>query len=182
MTDWVNDRISEMGESLATLQTIEKKLTYTQLCWRPKLGGWSVAQIVEHLVLTDAPCVEPISKLLDDAPRGYTPWRPTLMGRLITRAVLPQTKWKTEAGKGFRPTTQPQQEVLQRYAAICKQLTDLLERSRDVNANRVRTNYPIRTPFNYNLGDAFMILTRHTQRHRLQIERIRSLPEFPSPS
>ena len=70
-------------------------------------------------------------------------------------------------------------EVAREYVEIRKRLLELLEQSRGVNLNRVKTNYPIPTPLGYNLGDAFMILTRHTQRHLQQINRIQLHPEFP---
>ena len=180
MSDWVNERAREMREIIVEVEKIEGELTYSQLCWRPSEGEWSIAQIVEHLLLTDAPCVEPFSRLLATAPRGQARWRPTIIGRLITKAVEPRTRRKTRAGKDVLPTPQPPAGVIGEYVAIRKRLLELLVQSAEVELNRVKTNYPIRTPLRYNLGDAFMILTRHTQRHLQQINRIRQHPNFPT--
>jgi hypothetical protein len=180
MTDWVNERAREMREIIVEIEKIEGEFTYSQLCWRPQEGEWSTAQIIEHLLLTDAPCVEAFSRLLATAPRGEARWRPTIIGRLITKAVEPQTRRKTRAGKGFLPAPQPAAGVIAEYVAIRKRLLELVMRSADVDLNRVKTTYPIRTPLRYNLGDAFTILTRHTQRHLQQIKRIRLHPEFPT--
>lgn len=179
MTDWVNERAGEMREIIVELEKIDDELAHSQLCWSPQEGVWSIAQIVEHLMLTDAPCLEPISQLLRNAPRGEARWRATMMGRLITKAVEPQTRRKTRAGKGFLPGLHPRAEVVTEYVAIRKRLLDLLVQSAGIDLNRVKTHYPIRAPFRYNLGDAFMILIRHTQRHLQQINRIRLHPEFP---
>lgn len=180
MRDWVDERAREMRESLAQIERIGGELTFSQLCWRPQEGEWSIAQVVEHLLLTDAPCVDAFSRLLATAPRGETRWRPTIIGRLITKAVEPQTRRKTSAGKDFLPAPQPGSGVITEYVAIRKRLLELLLESADVDLNRVKTNCPIRAPLRYNLGDAFMILTRHTQRHLQQINRIRLHPKFPT--
>ena len=96
-------------------------------------------------------------------------------------AVEPKTRRKTKAKKGFLPADQPTGEVIAEYLEVRKRLLELLSRSAGVDLNRAKTDYPIRTPFQYNLGDAFLILIRHTERHLQQIKRLRTLPEFPPP-
>ncbi len=179
MTNWISERATEMRQSIAAIEALDAELTYAQLSWRPQETQWSIAQIIEHLLLTDAPCVEPISRLLANAPRGESRWKPTIMGRLITKAVEPQTKRKTRSGKQHLPAPQPAARVMADYVEVRKRLLELLEQSAGVDLNRVKTNFPIKTPLRYNLGDAFMILTRHTQRHLQQIDRIRQHPGFP---
>jgi hypothetical protein len=180
MRDWVNERAREMREIILEIEKIENELTYSQLCWRPHESEWSIAQIVEHLLLTDTPCLETFSRTLATAPRGEARWRATLIGRLVTKAVEPQTRRKTKAGKDFLPASHPAAGVVAEYVTVRKRLLELLMQSADVDLNRVKTDYPIRTPLRYNLGDAFMILTRHTQRHLQQVNRIREHPEFPT--
>jgi hypothetical protein len=50
MTDGVDERASEMCDAIAAL---ERELTYSQLGWRRQDGEWSIAQVLEHLILTD---------------------------------------------------------------------------------------------------------------------------------
>lgn len=180
MSEWINERAREMRQSIAALEAIENELTYAQLCWRAGEQQWSIGQIVEHLLLTDDPCVEPIAGLLATAPGGETLWKPTIMGRLITKAVDPQTKRKTRAGKVHLPSVQPRTGIVADYVAVRKELLQLVVQSAGIDLNRVKTNCPIKTPLRYNLGDAFMILTRHTERHLQQIDRIRQDRRFPS--
>lgn len=179
MNDWIQARAGEMRESIAAIEAIGRELTHAQLSWSPREGQWSIAQIIEHLRLTDAPCLEPISALLANPPRGDAPWKPTIMGRLITKAVLPETQRKTRAGKVHHPVAQPPAEVIGEYAEVRKRLLELLVQSAGVDLNRVKTRLPIKTPLRYNLGDAFLIMTRHTQRHLQQVQRLREHPEFP---
>ena len=168
-----------MRAAISELMNLDKALSYSQLCWRPHPQEWSIGQVVEHLILTDAPAIDPISRLVANGPRGETPWKPTIMGRLLTKAVEPTTRWKTNAKKGYLPTESPRRDVVRQYIAIRERLLLLVEQSQGLNLNRMKTKYPIPTPLAYNLGDAFMILTRHTQRHLQQISQIRLHPSFP---
>ena len=179
MTNWVDDRASEMREIIAKIEELQKDLTTAQLHWRERDDEWSIAQIFEHLLLTDHPSIDPIAALLTNAPRGEKPWKPSLIGKLITKAVEPKTRRRTRAKKGFLPTTQPPSEVIKEYIAIRRRLLELLVKSAGSDLNQIKTTYPIQTPFRYNLGDAFMILIRHTQRHLQQIDRLRNRPDFP---
>ena len=180
MSDWVNERAREMRQIIEEIDEIRRQLTPAQLHWRPREDQWSIAQVFEHLVLTDRPSVEPLSNLIATADRGASTWTPTIMGRLILMAVEPTTQRKTKARKGFLPALQPSGDVVAEYVAVRKQLLELVLKSDRVNLNEAKTSVPIRTPFRYNLGDAFMILVRHTQRHLQQINRIRAHSEFPT--
>ena len=179
MTDWVNERAREMRQIIEEIDELRRQLTPEQLHWNPGEGQWSIGQVFEHLILTDRPSVEPLSTLIATAPRGAGSWKPTIMGRLILMAVEPATRRKTRAKKGFLPAQRPAGDVIAEYIGVRKQLLALLLESERINLNAARTRFPIRTPFRYNLGDAFMILVRHTQRHLQQIKRIRSKSEFP---
>jgi len=179
MTDWVSERAREMRQIIEEIDALRRQLTPEQLHWKPAGDQWSIAQIFEHLLLTDRPSVEPLAAVIATAPRGATAWKPTIMGRLILMAVEPATRRKTKAKKGFLPAQRPSGDVVAEYVGVRKQLLELVLESERINLNAARTRFPIRTPFRYNLGDAFMILVRHTQRHLQQISRIRSHAEFP---
>src|SRR5688572_4554830 len=111
-----------MRASIAELERLSGELDGEQLAWRPDEAAWSVAQIVEHLWLTDAPSVEPLERLLASARREDAQWKPTLMGRLVNHAVAPQTRRKTKAGKPFVPSAQPRDGVIGDYIEIRKRL------------------------------------------------------------
>jgi hypothetical protein len=99
-TELVNSLAADMRATIAALEHIDGELTYSQLMWRPPDGQWSIAQVIEHLALTDGPCMEPIARLLAHAPRGDERWKPTIMGRIITWAVDPRRSGRREPEKG----------------------------------------------------------------------------------
>ena len=177
---WLDERASEIRASITDLEHLRDTLAYLQLGWRPPEGGWSIGQVIEHLILTDQPYLADISRLLMRAKRGGERWHPSMLGGFITRAVSPQAPRKAKAFKGFQPGPEPRADALSEYIEIRRALLALIEQSKGVDLNRARLKSPVFGLIHYNLGDAYMILTRHTQRHLQQIERVRAHPQFPS--
>jgi hypothetical protein len=179
MDEWLNERAREVRASIDSIKALRDQLEYLQIGWRPPEGGWSIGQVFEHLILTDEPYLELIPPLLAKAERGSADWKPSLMGGFITRAVSPETPRKVKALKGFQPGPEPRANVIDEYIKVRERLLQIIEQSKGVNLNKARMKSPVLGIMRYNLGDAFMILTRHTQRHLQQVERVRNHPEFP---
>lgn len=176
---WLDDRAAEVRSSIAAFRKLESELQYLQLGWRPPEGGWSIAQVVEHLILTDEPYLAIIRDLLKKAKRGDRPYKQSLLGGFIIRAVEPKSPKKVKAFKGFQPGPEPRHNAIADYIGIREQIAQLIEQSKGVDLNAARMSSPVMSLFRYNLGDAYMILTQHTMRHLQQIERVKSHPEFP---
>jgi hypothetical protein len=177
---WLDERANEIRASIAELERLRDSLAYLQIGWRPPEGGWSIGQVVEHLILTDQPYLADIARLLMHAKHGGGRWHQSMLGGFITRAVSPQAPRKAKAFKGFQPGPEPRAHVFDDYIEIRRALLPLIEQSKGVDLNRARMKSPVLGLIHYNLGDAYMILTRHTQRHLQQIERVRTHPQFPS--
>lgn len=178
---WLDERAREVRASIEQLKTLDRELQYLQLGWRPSDGGWSIAQVIEHLILTDEPYVDIIPNLLPKAKRGDATWKPTIMGGFITRAVDPQSTGKVKARKGFQPGPEPRAHGIRDYIAIRERLLPIIEQLKGYDLNSIRMRSPVMGLIRYNVGDALMILTKHTQRHLQQIDRIRKNTEFPAP-
>lgn len=176
---WLDDRAREMRDSLATIRRLQAELDDAQLWWRPPEGGWSIGQVFGHLVLVDKPYTSIVPEALTRAPRGGKPWKPSLIGRLVRHAVDPKSERRYRTGRGFQPGAQPRANAIADYIAIREELLRLVEQAKGVDLNRTRVRSPVSRFVRYNLGDAFLILVRHTQRHLQQAERVRSHAHFP---
>jgi hypothetical protein len=179
---WLDERATEIRASNDEIRKLESELQYLQLGWRPPDGGWSIAQVFEHLILTDQPYVAIMSELLKNAKRGGSEYRPTMLGNFIINAVSPEATRKVRARPGFQPAPEPRANVVKDYLAIREEIVRLVERSKGVDLNRSKMKSPVMSLIRYNLGDAIMILARHTQRHLQQINRVRAHPDFPKAS
>ncbi|HUP89531.1 MAG TPA: DinB family protein [Longimicrobiales bacterium] len=177
--NFLDERAREVRASIDAFRKLEPELAYLQLGWRPPEGGWSIAQVVEHLILTDEPYVDIITRLLQNAKRDGDAWKPSMFGGFVTRAVEPKSAKKVKALKGFQPGPEPRANAIADYIRLREKIAQLIEQSKGVDLNRARMSSPVMGLIRYNLGDAYMILSKHTMRHLEQIERIRKHPEFP---
>jgi hypothetical protein len=176
--DWLEERAREVSASIADIRRLAG-LSQTQISWRPPDGGWSISQVLEHLILTDSAYLPVLHRAIANGPRGETAWRPSLMGGLLLRFVRPKSKRKVKAIKGYIPGPEPRANVVSDYIALREQLLRAINQARSRDLRRTRFISPLSSLFRMNLGDAIMVLVVHTQRHLEQIARVRANASFP---
>lgn len=177
---WLAERISEVNASIADIKANALPLTYLQIGWRPR-DGWSIAQVFEHLIIVEQSYVQPLQKLLGRAP-ARTPrgeWRPSLIGGFLTRSVSPEASRKLPAPRIYRPAPEPRANVIEEYLGVRAALIELMQRAELWDLRRTKLRSPLSPLIRVNIGDAFLGLVKHAQRHLQQIERIMATPEFP---
>ena len=179
MNPWLEERAREVRASSEAITKLRAELSYLQLGWRPPDGGWSIAQVFEHLIISDVSYLERMRELVEHGKRGNTPWKPTFGGGLLIKTVSPTSKRKSRAPRIYRPPAEPRAHVVEAYLALRTTFLDIIARADGVDLRRNRMVSPVTPLIRPNLGDAIMVLTVHTQRHLLQIERIRANPGFP---
>lgn len=159
-------RLRELGEGLddATLRR------------RPAGGGWSIAEVYEHLCIADDSYLVPLRALLSrpDLPRigpAGAEWKPSFVGALLVRGQ--SSSLKLPAPRIYRPGPTPRPDVVAEYLRRQEELARLLEGSGSIHWRRVRMRSPVSALVRLNLGDCFTVLVVHAARHILQIERVR---------
>lgn len=159
----LNRRLAEVGE------TVPPQL----LGAHPAGGGWSIGQILEHICLAGLSYLPAIDRLLAQpgkAPYQSGGWRPTIAGRLLRYSL--ESSRRLPAPVPLRPGATPRPEVLtvalELHADICQRI-GRAERS---EWRKLTLSSPFAWFIRMNLGDAFLVLLRHGERHTAQIERV----------
>jgi len=148
------------------------------LAWRPPDGGWSIAQVFEHLVVANDDYLAAIQRALDTRSPGTrgafaaTPWRPSIAGRLLVSSF--ESPRKLRAPRMWRPAATARPNVIAEFLARQRRLVELIERSTAFDWQRVRLASPVSSLIRMNVGDAFAIVVTHAERHFRQIERLRA--------
>lgn len=179
---WLAERVGEIRASIADLRREVGPLTYLQLGWRPPDGGWSVAQVIEHLTISDQSYIDRLDALLARRPPQpvYEEWKPSLIGGFLVRSLMPASERKLPAPARWRPAPQPRADGLEAYIRIREHLIDVVMRADGHDLRRTRLSSPVSRLIRLNLGDAIMALVVHTHRHLKQIARIKAHAEFPA--
>jgi hypothetical protein len=157
-------------------------VTPGQLAWSPPGGGWSVGQVLEHLVANNQSYFGPIEQHLAKVDRVAVSgedatWKPTIVGNLLVRSL--QSPRKLPAPKLWQPGPSPRSRIADVFLDSMAQLGQLIERGRDRRWQAVRLRSPASALIRLNLGDVFLALVVHAERHLGQIDRIRTAAGFP---
>ncbi len=158
---------------IARTATLEPELSGERLAWRPPDGGWSIGEVLEHLVISSRLYLERMRPLIGSADRatGSAEWRPTLVGRWLVRSMTSPRRFP--APKLFRPAPAPRDRVLAAHVEDLREVRAMLDRAAEIRWRALRLSSPVSRIMRLNLGDCFALLVRHAERHGRQIDRLR---------
>ena len=166
------------AQSIATRDRIVelvRNLDAAQLAQRPEPKGWTIAEVLEHLCITDeileAPARRAMAAARTDAAAPLREWKPSLLGGLIARAL--ESPRKSRTPKAFNPPN-PRGGVLEAFRQIDQAMVQMMDDAAQLDWRAIRVKSPAMPPIipGYNLGDVFRNHALHTTRHAGQIERL----------
>ena len=155
---------------------IARPLDPEQLVRRPPDGGWGVGHVLEHLCVTSELYEPPIRALLrdarPDAAASLREWKPTLVGGFGVRMFERPTKLPTP--KSMVPAATPRGGVVEHWLGHLDTQARLLDEASGYDWRRLRMASPaVPLPLKlFNLGDVFLLLVTHAERHARQMERV----------
>ncbi len=119
----------------------------------PADGGWSVNQVLQHLVVTHQLYTDRVRRVLSRGPRpghGDTPWRSTWLGGLMVHAL--QGARRLPAPKAFRVDQSVVPSVLERYLTALESTERLMGDAESVHWDHTRVTSPASRLVRLNLG------------------------------
>ena len=152
------------------------KLSADQLNWKPSASEWSVAQCLEHLIVSNTsyfPIVERIARG-EYRPSFHErlPLLPRFFGSMVLRVVQPKSQRKFKAAANFDPTrSEVPPDVIARFKTQQDKLIDYMNNTKDVDLNKIITS-PVASIATYSLLDGYKIIVAHEQRHLAQAQRV----------
>jgi hypothetical protein len=172
----------ELDLVTADTMTVVRPLSKAQLAWKPPSGGWSIGQVLEHIVLSADTYLDKLRGLVyfhhaAHAELGGADWEPSIGGWVLVAGL--RKDFKMPSPKLWQVNGEAREDVVTAFLHQQDSLTRLLRASAALEWSKVRLSSPVSTLLRINLGDAFTALVVHAQRHVRQIQRIRDEPSFP---
>jgi hypothetical protein len=158
--------------------SLARPLDPERLVRRPAPNSWSVAEVLEHLVLMDALFLTPAEPLVrasrQDAAAPLRAYRESFIGKKIAGSL--QAPKALKSPKAAVPST-PRAGIVEAFLAGDTRFLTLIDQASQLDWNAVRLRPPVApwVPIKINLGDVFHIHTVHVRRHLAQIERVLGL-------
>lgn len=158
-------------------------LTQEQLFWKPAPERWSIAQCLDHLMVTGDQYYPRTRAAIDQArSQGLlspAPYAPSLMGRWFLGAVGPAIKFRIKARPIFDPAETPRPTVVDDFFRHRQTLQELIRDADGIDLRRGTIVSPLTRLLRFSLGECLEMLVVHEHRHLEQARRVAVEPGFP---
>lgn len=163
-------------------------LSANQLNWQPNDRAWSIAQCLAHLNayyryyipvfkgkisntrFTDVP------EFFTSSPLGVAVYSSVKLGK------LKNVKRKLKSTKDYNPlvnTSLSLGNVIEEYVQHSKEYKEVLKAGALINMRKTKCPLSLRPVVKLNLGDAFVFITYHNERHVEQMKKVLASKRFP---
>lgn len=160
------------------LQAIKfEALTEDNLHFRLKEESWTILECLEHLNLYGDFYIPEISKQIEKSKtKSEKYFKAGILGNYFAKMMQPiEFKKEIKTFKDKNPIgKQLDKSTITRFIKQQEQIILLLNASRNVDMNKIKTAISISKWINLKLGDTFKVVIYHNSRHILQANKILS--------
>jgi len=167
---------ADKAEALAEIASALGPLSAPQLGYHPSPGAWSIAEIVEHLAITESGQLRVLRSLTEKAEAG---------GKVAASVEVTLDERFRDSANGKIKTRQqseptgsvPAADSLANLRAIEASLIELRPRLQRVDVSSVRFQHPALGDLT--LGQWLAFVGVHEERHLRQMRGVMASPAFP---
>lgn len=170
-SQFLDQCIADQKNLLQRVENATREVSNERLNQQTVHGDWSPAQVLSHLILSHAPYEAHVKQSLASIPNDSTNAEPrhTWFGAFLSKQAGPGTN--IPVPKPFRPGDGPQSPtVLQDWLRQAQSLIEMTEAARGKDLSHKFMRNLMLPLFKMNLADCILLVTKHTERHVLQIE------------
>ncbi len=154
------------------------ELALTQLVWRPNAESWSIADCLNHLVVTGNESLPRIRAALTEPQSrqsfGVPAFLQVVFGNLLIRWMDAPPKIRFKAPKVYRPVPNlPADKIVDDFFLLQEEIISYLKESRAKDLMRVKVSNPVSKWLKLSLGQEFAFTAAHERRHLWQAWRVR---------
>ncbi len=184
MDERIKSITSEMSAVATDVVATFGGLSEVQLNWKPSEKGWSVAQCLEHIILSNHEFDPEFEKLAAGTRKNsfwenYSPltgWG----GRFLVNAVSTDSKKVKAPTKRIVPPSDLPDDIVKQFVEEIAEVNKKVEACASADREKTVVTSPFLAIFTYRLDDAFTVLVEHTKRHIRQAKRVMETEGFPT--
>ena len=159
-------------------------LTNEQLNWKPDVSKWSIAQCLDHLIVSNSSYFPTFDKLINKTYQlpllqKLNPFN-KLFGPIMVRYLGPQSKQKLKNPKIFSPSTSTlPSTIIDDFSKHQEILINYFNQLNFLDKDKIVITSPASSFITYSLHHAMQIITVHEQRHINQAKNVLNHPNYP---
>jgi uncharacterized damage-inducible protein DinB len=160
-------------------------LNSEQLNWKPAADSWSVAQCLDHLISINHDYHPVFDRILKGEYRKTflhgMPFLPTIFGRLMVKALSPDSQRKLKAPGAARPSSSSiDPQIVDRFIAHQRETLSKMRLLGNCDPAEIIITSPFASVVVYSLLDTFRLIVAHERRHFAQAQRVMETGGFPA--
>ena len=161
-----------------------KSLSEDQLNWKPDEQGWSIAECIDHLVVTNKLYFNEIEKQFAEKQLktdcSKTEVKHKWLSKFIIKSVDPANIKKVKTFPVFMPSSSKHtRQVFANLNEVQNALINLVSSAKDLDLNKYVMSSPAAKIIKENFCDVLEIIYLHDRRHCNQAERVFNHLNFP---
>ncbi len=175
----VSETISKAQEWDSQAKDRLSQLTYGQINWRSDPATWSVAQQLEHLVLSNRPYAKILDRLAGSAGPAKKVYQAGFWGRFMLKAVSPEELMPAPVPKPLIPSEEPiPASILEDFLSLQVEFLNTVSKWEGKDLN-VAISSPFAWFVRLKIGDVLQMNPLHNERHLRKAFRVLEHPNFP---
>lgn len=173
----VNETVKRLEAVSGGVKNNFSHMNHDQLNKKPFPGSWSIAQCLDHLIVTNKSYYPQYNALIEGKPIPNlwksVPLLSGFFGNLLKRSMRPEETKKFKTQPAFQPSQSDLSgDIVNRFLESQKELAEILNKLSRLNFAKEKITSPAANFITYSLDDLLEITALHEERHLKQAERI----------
>jgi hypothetical protein len=182
--EYIENLITKLEDVSRSAESGFGTLTPGQLNWKPSDNQWSIAQCLDHIIVSNETYYPQLEKIISGKWKNSLwqnmPYLHKMWGKILLKSVSPDTVKKVKTSRVFYPASSGiPRTIIKEFVSHNKSLTEFMIRSSQANHDKIVITSPVSAFITYSLRDTFTILTLHEERHLQQAKRVMDAADFP---
>ncbi len=184
----MNVRLDDIKKQLADI-TAEVRVSFAgltdeQLNWKSSPDSWSIAQCLDHLILTGRAFKREFDALASGTRKNtfwqqYSPFS-SVAGKLLIKAIKSDAKKVKAPTPVIVPPSEIPTGIIDRFAEANEELAARIASTASEDWKKHVVTSPFASAVTYTVDDAYTVLVEHERRHLRQAKRVTETEGFPS--
>ena len=179
------DSIIQKGKQASTKVISEfDSLSAEQLNWKPAPDKWSIAECLNHLIVSDT-CYLPVFMLIGNNKYRMSwwerhSWLSGFWGKALVKQLSETPKRKLKTPKTFRPQlSNIDGDIILEYNSHLDRFLIQIEKLKPADLDKTILTSPANRFITYDLRHCLQFLMQHEHRHINQAIKLKKLENFP---
>ena len=181
--DFIKELLQKGREAKEKVSSEFSDISTKQLNWQASPVTWSIAQCLDHLVVSHRVYFSVLKKITEgnfqmNLWEKYSPFT-KIWGNIMKDQMQEQVKRKLKAPKKIQPASKATLEIINQYHRSIDQFLTYISKCGAVDTDKTIITSPFVSMITYSLRDALQFLVTHEHRHINQAIRVKRNSAFP---